>query len=44
MCASAGLEVLTLKRVSVGAVRLGKLKTGEWRHLTAEEIDSLMKL
>jgi 23S rRNA pseudouridine2605 synthase len=43
MCASAGLEVLTLKRVSVGAVRLGKLKTGEWRHLTAEEIDSLMK-
>ncbi len=35
--------VIYLKRVSVGAVRLGKLPLGKWRHLTAEERMSLEK-
>ena len=38
MCEAIGLEVLKLKRVSIGALELGKLKPGEWRYLTEEEI------
>ena len=41
-CAMCGLEVLTLKRVAIGAIALGSLKTGEWRRLTDEEIQALM--
>jgi len=39
MCAKAGLEVRTLKRVSIGALELGSLKTGQWRYLTREEVE-----
>ncbi len=42
MCELAGLTVRRLTRVSVGSVRLGKLKKGCWRFLTQEEIDSLI--
>ena len=41
MCAQCGLEVLSLKRVSIGSVALGSLKTGQWRYLTEEERRSL---
>jgi len=41
MCAVCGLDVLSLKRVSVGGVELGTLKSGHWRHLTADEIQLL---
>ena len=41
MCALCGIKVLSLKRVSIGAVRLGPLAPGKWRHLTKEEINSL---
>ena len=41
MCAQCGLEVLSLKRVSIGSVSLGTLKTGRWRHLTRAEVDLL---
>lgn len=41
MCAACGLSVITLKRTAVGCVKLGHLKTGDWRFLTAQEISSL---
>lgn len=41
MCAAVGLSVGRLRRVAVGSVKLGMLKTGEWRDLTAEEVKSL---
>jgi len=41
MCASCGLEVLSLRRVSVGTLELGSLKPGEWRYLTSAEVQSM---
>jgi len=41
MCALCGIKVLSLKRTSIGALRLGQLEAGRWRHLTDEEIKSL---
>ena len=38
LCAKAGLTVHRLVRVSEGKLKLGKLKRGTWRYLTAEEI------
>ena len=38
MCSAVGLEVSRLKRTSVGGVKLGMLKPGEYRELTAEEM------
>ena len=42
MCAQCGLEVETLKRVSIGPLELGDLKPGQWRHLTEGEVRLLM--
>lgn len=41
MCDKAGLEVSRLKRTSVGGVKLGMLKPGEYKDLTAEEMRAL---
>ena len=41
MCESVGLEVVRLKRVVEGPVRLGILKPGDWRELTAGELKQL---
>jgi len=41
MCQSVELKVMRLKRVSQGGVKLGKLPSGKWRHLTAEELRQL---
>jgi len=41
MCAVCGAKVQTLKRVSVGTLKLGSLKPGQWRYLTGEEVHSL---
>ena len=41
MCELCGLKVTRLRRVSEGSLELGELKTGKWRHLTQNEIDSL---
>ena len=38
MCAACGLFVHGLKRVSEGPLRLGKLRPGCWRYLSAQEI------
>jgi len=35
------LEVARLKRNSIGPVKLGMLKSGQWRNLTAEEVKKL---
>jgi len=43
MCSQCGIKVFSLKRVSIGAVRLGSLGAGRWRHLTGEEVDDLRR-
>lgn len=42
MCALAGLDVSRLKRIREGALELGQLHPGEWRKLTADEVQMLM--
>jgi 23S rRNA pseudouridine2605 synthase len=39
--AQLGLPVVRILRVSMGALQLGKLKPGQWRYLTEEEVDAL---
>ncbi len=41
MCDAVGHEVLRLRRVSEGSLKLGDLKSGEWRYLTEKEISQL---
>lgn len=41
MCEAVGLEVVRLRRTSIGPVKLGMLKPGAWRELTAEEVRAL---
>jgi 23S rRNA pseudouridine2605 synthase len=36
-----GLPVVRILRISIGSLHLGTLKPGEWRHLTAAEVDAL---
>lgn len=38
MCDMVGLKVKRLLRVKEGGLELGELKSGMWRHLTAEEV------
>lgn len=40
MCAYAGLKVKELRRIKEGSLELGGLKSGKWRYLTPEEINS----
>nr|MBA3706245.1 pseudouridine synthase [Bacteroidota bacterium] len=44
MCNVFDYQVLKLQRVRIMNIKLGKLKVGEWRHLTEEEIAELMHL
>ena len=44
LMARIGHKVLTLQRVQFGPIRLGKLKPGEFRELTRDEIDRLEAL
>lgn len=41
MCARVGLEVTRLMRVREGFLRLGKLRPGQWRELSPEEVSRL---
>ena len=41
MCDAVGLEVVRLRRISIGPLKLGMLKPGEWRDLTSEELRAL---
>jgi len=40
MFENIGSHVITLKRIQVGNLTLGKLKPGEWRYMTDEEVKS----
>lgn len=40
-CVSIGLPVVKLIRVRIGTLRLGNLKSREWRYLTPEEVKDL---
>ena len=42
MCEQAGIRVLRLKRIREHDLALGDLKSGTWRYLTAEEIQSVL--
>lgn len=44
MCFALGHEVITLKRVAVGDIKLGYLKRGEWRNLTEDELNYINSL
>ena len=44
MCSALGHEVITLKRVAVGDIKLGYLKRGEWRNLTEDELNYINSL
>lgn len=41
MAQAAGLEVVRLKRIREGKLRLGDLTSGKWRYLTEEEVSFL---
>ncbi|MBQ3884944.1 MAG: rRNA pseudouridine synthase [Ruminococcus sp.] len=41
MCEAVGLEVARLRRISIGPLKLGMLKPGRWRELTADELRAL---
>ncbi len=41
MCEGVGLEVARLRRISIGPLKLGMLKPGTYRELTAEELRAL---
>lgn len=43
MCEKLGLEVARLKRTAIGQVKLGMLQPGQWRELTKEEINKIVK-
>jgi len=41
MCEAVGLEVARLRRISIGPLKLGMLKPGTYRELTAEELRAI---
>ena len=41
MCDAVGLEVARLKRIAIGGVKLGGLRSGMWRDLTDMEVRKL---
>jgi len=43
MCEALGYTVVSLKRTRIMHIKLGKLKTGEWRELSSAEIGGLTK-
>lgn len=44
MCEQNGYRVLTLKRLRIMNIKLDKLATGDWRHLTYQEMKQLNTL
>ena len=43
MCEAVGHPVITLKRVRIGPIQLGKLPTGRWRPLASSEVQLLLQ-
>lgn len=44
MCALLNHQVLSLKRISIGNIKLGELKRGQYRNLTKEELEYINSL
>ncbi|KNF07436.1 pseudouridine synthase [Gottschalkia purinilytica] len=44
MCDKIGHPVITLKRVSIGSIKLKDLRLGKWRFLTEQEIEYLKEI
>ncbi|MGI6684847.1 MAG: pseudouridine synthase [Bacillota bacterium] len=44
MFEAIGHPVIWLKRIAFGTLEIGKMKPGEWRYLTTQEVESLKKL
>ena len=44
MCSSLNHEVISLKRVSIGELKLGYLQKGKYRELTKEEVQYIKEL
>ena len=44
MCEALGYKVTKLKRIRIMNIKLGKLKIGEWRNITNEELKGLNEL
>jgi len=44
MCEAIGHPVMQLRRVAIGPIRDARLKPGEWRELTADEVRRLREL
>lgn len=42
MCESQGLEVARLKRISIGPIKLGMLKQGDYRELSEQDVKKLL--
>ena len=43
MVRKVGNQVVSLKRIRIANITLGDLPSGSWRHLTPEELESLLK-
>lgn len=43
MCEQLGLEVVRLRRTTIGGVKLGMLAPGKWRHLDPKEVKMLLQ-
>lgn len=43
MCAALGYQIQTLKRVRIANITLGKLKPNQFRKITGEELEQLLK-
>ena len=41
MCEQVGLQIRFLKRIAIGNLTLGRLRVGEWRYLTKEQVSYL---
>lgn len=44
MFEAVGHPVIWLKRIAFGSLEIGKMKPGEWRYLTSQEIQALKRL
>ncbi|ERK30109.1 pseudouridine synthase [Clostridium intestinale] len=44
MCSAFNHEVIELKRISIGNIKLDKLEVGKWRELSAQEVDYIKTL
>lgn len=44
MCEAVGLSVMQLRRIQIGNLTIGKLEPGNYRRISAEELDGLNKI